>query len=133
VQSRYVRQLADIPWQNRAVKLVLHVRRFACENTCCSQQLFCERLDPVASAYARRTQRLANTLTVLGVSVGAKPGAQVAQHLGKAASRDTLLRQVRRAPLPVIAHPRVAGIDDGSVANFLLGTRVTLTGSVLRS
>jgi transposase len=82
VHSRYVRQLTDVPWQNRVGKLVFNVRRFVCEHPCCAQQIFCERLEPLAAAYARRTQRLSNTLTVLGVTVGGKPGVRVAQHLG---------------------------------------------------
>ena len=32
VHSRYVRQVADLPWVGCAVRLELHVRRFFCSN-----------------------------------------------------------------------------------------------------
>ena len=32
VHSRYVRQVADLPWMGSAVRLELHVRRFFCSN-----------------------------------------------------------------------------------------------------
>src|ERR1700726_965850 len=47
IHSRYVRQVADLPWMGRAVRLELHVRRFFCTNQDCARQIFTERLPRV--------------------------------------------------------------------------------------
>ena len=112
VHSRYVRSLADLPWQGVAVRVQLLVRRFRCDTTSCSRSLFAERLPEVAAHYARRTTRLAEVIELLGFALGGKPGAKVARALGAAASPDTLLRAVRRAPTPSSPTPRVLGVDD---------------------
>lgn len=44
IHSRYVRLVADVPWAGWAVRLELHVRRFFCQNTACTRQIFTERL-----------------------------------------------------------------------------------------
>jgi transposase IS204/IS1001/IS1096/IS1165 family protein len=97
VHSRYRRRLADVPWQGRRVQLVLHVRRFFCEQTVCPRRIFCERLAVVALPYARRTLRLNRALEAVGFAVGGEPGARLAGLLGMPTSPDTLLRRVRQA------------------------------------
>lgn len=42
--SRDARHLADLPWQGVAVRLVLQVRKFFCNNPACARQIFTERL-----------------------------------------------------------------------------------------
>lgn len=66
VHSRYVRQVADLPWMGCAVRLGLHVRRFCCSNLECARQIFTERLPTVVAPYARRTTRLTDVLTLIG-------------------------------------------------------------------
>jgi transposase len=46
------------------------------------------------------------------VALGGTAGAQLSHGLGGAVSRNTLLRVVRRLPLPVHATPTVLGVDD---------------------
>jgi transposase len=46
------------------------------------------------------------------VALGGTAGAQFSQSLGGGVSRNTLLRLVRRLPLPVRATPTVLGVDD---------------------
>src|SRR5712691_4486251 len=58
IHSRYVREVADLPWMGCAVHLELHVRRFFCANPECARQIFTERLPTVVAPYARRTLRL---------------------------------------------------------------------------
>ena len=65
VHSRYRRTLADLPWSATPVHLCVHVRRFRCTNTECARTIFCERLEPLAAAWARRTQLACRT--VVGV------------------------------------------------------------------
>src|SRR5215216_1288667 len=58
VHSRYMRTLADLPWQGVPVTVRLHVRRFFCDYRTCNRAIFAERLPGVAARYARRTERL---------------------------------------------------------------------------
>jgi transposase len=112
LHSRYVRTVADLPWQGVVVRLQLRTRRFFCQHPTCSQAIFCERLPAVVAAHARRTVRLSAALEVLGFALGGKAGARVARALGMATSPDTVLRRVRRATLPQPPTPAVLGVDD---------------------
>jgi transposase len=95
VQSRYQRTVADLPWSGVTVRLLLHVRRFRCDNLACPCAIFCERLGPAIAAYARRTQRLEIALQRVGLALGGEAGARLLRALAIAASPDTLLREIR--------------------------------------
>src|SRR6266851_10206051 len=98
VHSRYIRQVADLPWQGVAFRLRLHVRRFFCDHPTCSRAIFTERLPGIVTPYGRRTVRLAHLLELVGMVVGGAGGSRLLQHLGLGGvvvSRDTLLRAVR--------------------------------------
>src|SRR5215831_7755461 len=112
VHSRYVRTVADLPWLGVAVRLELHTRRFFCRQPTCPQQIFCERLPAVVAPYARRTQRLAHALHVLGFALGGEAGARLALVFSMSTSADTLLRGIRRTALSPPPSPRVVGVDD---------------------
>jgi transposase len=112
IHSRYVRTVADLPWLGVAVRLELHTRRFFCRRPACPQQIFCERLPAVVAPYARRTQRLAHALQILGFALGGEAGARLARAFSMSTSAETVLRGIRRAVLPAPAPPRVVGIDD---------------------
>ncbi len=123
VHSRYTRTLADLPWQGIAVRLQLKTRRFFCDQSSCKRVVFTEPLPQVALRYARRTDRMAQALHLIGYALGGEAGARLAQSLGLAASPDTLLRHLTQkhltqsvstanfssASVPV---PRVLGVDD---------------------
>jgi transposase len=112
VHSQYVRTVADLPWGAYHVRLQLRVRKFFCGNTTCPRQIFTERLPTVAAPWARRTLRLAERLCALGIALGGTAGTRLTPRLGLTASRDTLLRLVRRLPLPAIAPLSAIGVDD---------------------
>ena len=112
VHSRYTRTLADLPWQGRAVRIELTVRRFFCLAAECSRQTFAERLPEVAAVSARTTVRLQAAHQLIGQALGGEAGVRLAAPLGMAASPDTLLRRVRRALLPQQPAVRVLGVDD---------------------
>lgn len=69
-------------------------------------------LAPLVAPWARRTQRLAHWLASLAVVLGGAAGAWLSQQLGVARSRNTLLRAVRRLPVPSRGTPTVLGVDD---------------------
>ena len=112
VHSYYSRWPADLPSAGQQVCLELRVRRFYCHNTDCARRTFAERLPHLLAPHARRTHRLAAAQGKVGVFLGGEAGARLLQHLGMAASGDTVLRLIHRLPLPTTAAPRILGVDD---------------------
>lgn len=114
IHSRYLRQVADLPWMGCAVHLELHVRRFFCSNRECPRQIFTERLPTVVTPYARRTTRLTDIFTLIGFALGGEAGRRLVAGMGLSSSPDTLLRLIHDAQEPSHATPRVLGVDDFS-------------------
>src|SRR5262247_637561 len=112
IHSDYGRTLADLPWAQYRVCLQLRVRKWFCRNRACPRRIFTERLPTVAAPWARRTLRLAQRLVALGVALGGKAGVRLGHAWDVAVSRNTLLRVLRRRPLPILPIPRVLGVDD---------------------
>jgi transposase len=92
--------------------LQLSARKFFCANGRCSRRIFTERQPGVVAPWARRTARLLEWLAHLAVALGGAAGVQLSRGLGVAVSRRTLLRVLRRLPLPSVASPTVLGVDD---------------------
>jgi len=112
IHSDYGRPLADLPWAQYRVCLQLRVRKWFCRNRACRRRIFTERLPTVAAPWARRTLRLAQRLGALGVALGGTAGMQLGHQWDLAVSRNTLLRLLRKLPLPAWPTPRVLGVDD---------------------
>ena len=115
MHSRYQRTLADLAILQRPVCLLLHVRRFFCDNATCSQRTFCERLPDLVAVCAWRTTRLRSEQRRLGLDIGGEAGARLAHRQGMPVSPATLLRLARRDPPPPAPTPRVLGVDDFSI------------------
>jgi transposase len=112
VHSRYIRTIADLPWQGVRVCFRLHTRRFFCDQPSCQRQTFSERLPDTVAPYARRTLRLNEALRAIGLALGGEAGSRLAERLSLTTSPATLLRRVRQHVLPTSAMPRVLGVDD---------------------
>jgi transposase len=112
IHSRYQRHLADLPWSTRPVRLLLTVRKFVCRNPTCRRRIFTKLVPELVAPYARKTHRLVTTLQAIGMALGGAAGARLTQGLGLPASRDTLLRLVRRLPLPGRPTLPAIGVDD---------------------
>ena len=112
LHSHYERTLADLSWAGWTVRLELGVRKLFCDNSDCVRRIFTERLPGVVAPWARRTLRLGKRLTTVAVALGGSAGARLSRDLGIPASRNTLLRLIRAAPLPVCPTPTVLGVDD---------------------
>lgn len=112
VHSRYTRSITDEPLGGRQVTIHLQVRRFRCGNRHCSRRTFAEQVSPLAARSARRSVPLQSFLSDIGLTIGGRPGARFAGRREVHVSRSTLLRLVRRLPLPSATSPTVLGIDD---------------------
>jgi transposase len=103
IHSRYRRTELDLPWAQYRVVLQLLVRKFFCANRGCTRRIFTERLPGVVAPWARRTQRLLQWLAHIALALGGAAGAQLSCDVGVAVSRNTLLRLLRRLPVPSLA------------------------------
>ncbi len=112
VHSRYVRHVADAPIGGRRVTIHLHARRFRCRASACPRRTFAEAVPRLAARYARRSAPLHEALGDIGLTLGGRPGERFARRRVVPTSRTTLLRLVRRLPLPDPGAPTVLGVDD---------------------
>lgn len=118
IHRGYQRTLADLPWAFFSVIVQLKVRKFFCINGHCKRRIFTERLPDVVAPWARRTQRLAERLTGIGLALGGAAGARFSLLWGIGVCRNTLLRLVRCAPEPLSTH-----------AKIVVGGRLSVSGS----
>jgi transposase len=112
VHSHYRRHPADLPLLESQVRVGLRVRRFYCRNAACARQTFAERLPELVAPRARRTGRLAEAQTRVGVALGGEASSRLLSRLAMPASAATVLRLIRRLPLPETEPPRAVGVDD---------------------
>ena len=112
VHSHYERTLADLPWSEYGVCWKLTVRKCFCKNADCQQRIFTERMTEMVKPWARKTSRLIERLTAIGLALAGTAGERLNPHLNLVASRETLLRFVRQSSLPTLTTPRVLGVDD---------------------
>ena len=112
MHSRYRRRPADLPSLGSRVRVDLVVRRFYCGNTACARRTFSERLPELVMPRARRTCRLTEAQGQVGAFLGGEGGARLLSRLAMPASADTVLRLVRRLPLPEPEPARVVAVDD---------------------
>ena len=115
MHSRYRRRPTDLPSLGRRIGVSLRVRRFYCRNVKCARRTFAEQLPELVTPHARRTCRLAAAQAQVGVALGGEAGSRLLHHLAMPASADTLLRLVRKLPLPAPEPPRVIGVDDWAI------------------
>jgi transposase len=112
VHSRYKRKPRDLPVSGRPVCLIIEVRRFFCDNTCCPRKTFAEQLPALLRSHAQSTVRLQLALQQLGLALGGKAGARLGNQLGLPGSPDSLLRLVQQAEAPAEPSAKIIGIDD---------------------
>ena len=112
VHSHYRRTLHDVPCGTKALRLVVQVRRFFCDQKDCPRKIFVERLPALTQVSARMTTRFRRGLAEVGFALGGRAGAQLGAKLGWRQSRSTILRTLRRLPEPKRATPPLLGVDD---------------------
>ncbi len=112
VHSRYSRTISDLPLSGISAAAQLSVRKFFCASEACQQKVFSERFNQFVSPYGRRTLRLDQQLTTLGLKVGGNMGASIAMMMGIPISSSTILRLACNTEEAGLETPRVLGIDD---------------------
>lgn len=116
IHSRYVRQVRDVPWHEIAFRLQLCVCGASSATTPHARVPSSRSASPgVVLPYARRTVRLAQLVELVGFLLGGSAGSRLLRHLGRGAvgsSRDTVLRALRRVPLPPTGDVQVLSVDD---------------------
>src|SRR6266567_314891 len=112
VHSHYTRTLHDVPCGTKALRLVVRVRRFFCDQETCPRQISASRLPALTQVKARATARFVRGLAEFGFALGGRAGAQLGAVLGWRQSRSSILRTLRRLPGPKQVTPRLLGVDD---------------------
>jgi transposase len=111
IHSRYWRRPWDLSWSSWLVQLVVHARKFFCDNAPCLRRIFTEPFPGVLGRYARRTHWLHKVLLELAFSSCAEAAARVSKLLGYITSPDTLIRYQRREQITTLM-PQVLGVDE---------------------
>lgn len=104
------RRLKDFSGIHQVFRLNIQVPKWFCDNSICQRSIFTERL-PWAISHSRRTLRTERVLSTLMLAMSAKEAERVTTVLGFRISHDTLLRVLRRVPVPSPC-AEVIGIDD---------------------
>jgi hypothetical protein len=111
VHSRYERRLSDAAVAGQPVEIRLRVRRFFCDTARCPVHTFAEQVTGLTCRYTRRSPLLRQTLEKFGLALAGRAGARLADRLGLAASRSSVLRLVRALPDPPVGTLTAVGVD----------------------
>ena len=98
-----------------AAVLRVQVRRFFCSNPACARTTEASPFADHAVAHARRTNRQASRLRAIAKELGGRPAARESENVQTPVSRHTMLRLVRRFPVPDAPPPLVLGVDDWAI------------------
>ena len=114
VHSQYRRHLTDMSCAGRRVRLILHVRKFFCDEKTCARKIFTARLVPFIQPWARVTTRFFQAMEDIGLATSGMLGARLGKRLGMPASWMTILRRVMACPGASSERVVQLGIDDFS-------------------
>src|SRR2546430_9605550 len=114
VHSHYRRHLTDMSCAGRRVRLILHVRKFFCDEKTCVRKIITLRLVPFIQPWARVTTRFFQAMEQIGLATSGRLGARLGDRLGMQASWMTLLRRVMARPSASVKQVVELGIDDFS-------------------
>lgn len=91
VNSKYIREIFDLPIQNYKLKIKLHVRTFFCKNPECNHKTFAERFN-FLNSYARVTKRLEEKISDVAINMSARSAKKIINNGIANISDDTILR-----------------------------------------
>lgn len=91
-KNYYNRKVQDLPIIDRQLFLVIHLKKFICENDTCERGIFVEPIDELAGKLSRKTKRLDEILTRIALTGSAEEGSKICKEQKISISGDTLLR-----------------------------------------
>jgi transposase len=112
VHSYYQRKVRDLPINGKKVELQICCRKFFCQQEGCPRKIFAQQCKRCLKPYARRLERATEQALSIGLSMGGRPGARICSLTGLSLSTSTILRVLKRTPVPEIKTPTVLGVDD---------------------
>lgn len=112
IHSRYRRVVRDRPINGKAVMLLLHVRKFYCQEPMCPRRVFAERLPQLTVPHGQSSTGLRSLLYALVDESGGAGGARIAAEMGLQTTSRTLLRVLHAQPIAEPEPPRMIGLDD---------------------
>lgn len=112
VHSGYARSIADAAVGGRRLVIELTVRRYFCRDPTCPKKTFAEQVPGLTYKYGRDTLALRQVHEALGLALGGRAGARLAERLAVPLSRDALIRRIRALPDPPVGEVSVLGVDD---------------------
>lgn len=112
VHSHYQRTVRDLPISGKEVELQLCSRKFFCDQESCPRKIFAQQCLNCLKPYARRLERVTEQLLAIGTSLGGQVGSRICSLIGLALSASTVLRVLKKTPLPEAKTPAVLGVDD---------------------
>lgn len=95
IQSRYTREIRDLPMQDYKVILNVHVRNFYCKNKKCTHRMFAERFEFYES-YSRMTKRLQDKILETSKGISARASKEIINNGIVKTSDDTILRIIKK-------------------------------------
>jgi transposase len=101
---RYTRVIQDLPIADQPVSLLLISRKWFCDDSSCSVQVFTERFDWLAP-HGRRTLRAEHPLRQMAFSTSCLAAEKMAQAIHLPISHDSLLTMIHKTPIPVEVSP----------------------------
>lgn len=98
----------------------LMVRRLFCDSADCGRRTFAEQVEGLTVRYQRRSPLLQHLVEMAGVLLAGRGGARLLHILKTPLSRTSVLFQLMRMGLPLVATPRVLGVDDFAFGTLLV-------------
>lgn len=118
--SHYTRTLYDLPILNYQTLIILHARRFRCNNPNCSAKTFSENPCDEIQRYKRNTLRLRQKLISISAGVSSLQAEKLVERYEQKISDTTILRYLHQVQVPVREEIQKIGIDDWALRKCVL-------------
>lgn len=112
VHSHYQRKVRDLPISGKEVELQICCRKSFCEQKGCPRKIFAQQCKNCLKPYSRRLERATEQVLSIGLLMGCRPGTRICSLTGLSLSTSTILRVLKRTPVPEIKAPAVLGVHD---------------------
>lgn len=118
--SHYTRTLYDLPILNYQTLILLHARRFRCNNPNCSAKTFSENPCDEIQRYKRNTLRLRQKLISIAAGVSSLQAEKLVKQYEQKISDTTILRYLHQVQVPMREEIQKVGVDDWALRRCVL-------------